>query len=350
MKFIKALGTIGLSLVVAACATSTDGLKIYRGETPSLKQKSSAVKTVAGKKLTVQYMGVGGQLFRFGDDAIMTGPSITNPGFFRLGYLMPISTDEELVDKMMPDVSDVEMILIGHAHYDHLMDAPYVMQKHAPKSKIYGSKTMGHIMAAAVDKSRIVPLNDKMARGDQPGEWQYNENHTIRIMAIKSTHAPHFMGVKIMGGTYDEDLESLPWHSFGWKEGQTLSFVIDFMDGDKVAYRTYYQDSASEPGTGLMPIFAKEDRHRVDLTILCPAAFAQVDDYPESILESTKPKKVLLGHWEDFFGNTEDIPTGHQDFIRATDSDEFFERLEASMPKDASWVMPYPFVKMNLAQ
>jgi hypothetical protein len=35
-------------------------------------------------------------------------------------------------------------------------------------------------------------------------------------MAIKSNHAPHFM----------EDMESLPWHAFGWKEGQTLAYVI----------------------------------------------------------------------------------------------------------------------------
>jgi hypothetical protein len=340
---------LSLSCVIAACATSTDGIKIYRGNFATDNNPNAPIKTIAGKKLSVQYMGVGGQLFQFGDDAIMTGPSFTNPGFFRLGYAMPISTDEEIVDRMIPDVSNVEMILIGHAHYDHLMDVPYVMNKHALKAKVYGSNTMGHIMAAAVDKSRIVPLNSQMAQGDNPGQWQYNNNRTIRIMAVKSTHAPHFMGIKIMGGTYEKDLTSLPWHSFAWKEGQTLSYVIDFMDGNRVAYRTYYQDAASEPDTGLLPKFAAQDQHPVDLTILCPAAFAQVDNYPESILQNTQPKKVLLGHWEDFFGNIEDVASGHQDFVRATDPDEFFERLEAAMPEGSTWVMPYPFATLNLA-
>ena len=80
----------------------------------------------------------------------------TNPSLFKLASLTRLKTDEGLVDHLLPSVEDVEMILVGHTHYDHLMDVPYIMTKHAKKSVVCGSETMGHIMAAAVDKSRIV--------------------------------------------------------------------------------------------------------------------------------------------------------------------------------------------------
>jgi hypothetical protein len=45
-------------------------------------------------------------------------------------------------------------------------------------------------------------------------------------MAIKSNHAPHFM----------EDMESLPWHTFGWKKGQTLTYVVYLIPKPAILY------------------------------------------------------------------------------------------------------------------
>jgi mRNA degradation ribonuclease J1/J2 len=69
---------------------------------------------------------VGGLLFRRGNDAIMTAPFYSNPNIFRVGLRRPIHSDTNLVERLLPDVSDVRAILVGHAHYDHLMDVPYI--------------------------------------------------------------------------------------------------------------------------------------------------------------------------------------------------------------------------------
>ena len=90
------------------------------------------------------------------------------------------------MDRLLPTVEDVEMVLVGHSHYDHLLDVPYVMQKYAMNAVVYGSKTMGHIMAAAVDKSRIITVDTHAAKGRTPGQWIYNQGRTIRFMAIAS--------------------------------------------------------------------------------------------------------------------------------------------------------------------
>jgi len=325
-------------LLLAVFAIFSTGCSTHLGH---LKPEQSSFHTDAPEGenlLSIQYIGVGGHIFRFRGSAIMTGASITNPHFLLLGPFMPISTDKELVDKYLPDVSDVESILIGHAHYDHLMDTPYIMQEKALNSHVYGSNTTAHIMAAAVDKSRIHGLNDRMATNEKVGEWIYNAEKTIRFMPIEGAHAPHFMGIKFMGGTYDEDLEELPWHSFGWKEGQTLSYLIDFLgEQGEVLHRVYYQDSASEEPKGLIPPLPAADQKRVDIAILCPASFNQIENYPESVMENTNARNYILGHWEDFFDNQEEE---EQRFVRATDPDDFFARFHSARSEDSGWVLP----------
>jgi hypothetical protein len=330
---IQYLTLLLLSLILSACSSSIKHIPVYHSPDPIHIQK-----ILPKNSLSIQYLGVGGQLFRFGQHAIMTAPSITNPHFLLLGPFMPISADTDMIDRYLPDVSNVESILVGHAHYDHLMDVPYVMQNKAKKAHIYGSKTMIHSIAPAIEKSRRHALNDSMAVLNTPGQWHYNQSRTIRFMAIKSHHAPHFMGINFMTGTYEEDLESLPWHAFGWKEGQTLAYVIDFLGSqEEILHRVYYQDSASQQPLGLLPEFAAKDQKRVDIAIITPASFSQVDNYPESIMNNTQARHFILGHWEDFFDNQEQDT---QRFVRSVSSDDFFKRFKNALPNSSNWTMP----------
>lgn len=339
MIFKNALISLPLVLLMA-CSSSIKNLTVYHEPNAKLIDKS-----FPENGLSIQYLGVGGHLFRFGDHALLTAPSITNPHFLALGPFMPISTDEELVDTLLPDVSDVETILVGHAHYDHLMDIPYIMQSKAKDAHIYGSVTMSHSIAPSIESSRRHSLNDSMAVLEKPGTWHYNNDRSIRFMAIKSTHAPHFMGINFMTGTYEEDLTELPWHAFAWKEGQTLSYLIDFLsqneqDNEQILHRVYYQDAASQEPLGLIPQLAESDKKRIDIAIITPASFTQVDNYPESIMASTQAKHFILGHWEDFFDNQDQK---EQRFVRAISPDDFFVRFEAALPNDSSWTMPQLF-------
>ncbi|MBL4796483.1 MAG: hypothetical protein JKY50_03620 [Oleispira sp.] len=332
MKSLTTYLVLFMTTLLCACSSSTQNMKVYQADTQVMAQQ------MPSDGLSIQYLGVGGHVFRFRGAAIMTAPSITNPSFWLLGPFMPISADTDLIDRFLPDISDVESILVGHAHYDHLMDVPYVMQTKAPKSHVYGSATMTHTIAPAIENKRLHALNDSMAVLDKPGQWQYNNNRSIRFMAIKSTHAPHFMGINIMTGTYDEDLEELPWHAFGWKEGQTLSYLIDFLGPqEEILHRVYYQDAASQEPLGLLPKLVAKDKKRVDIAIITPASFSQVDNYPESIMQSSQARHYILGHWEDFFANQEQE---EQYFVRAIDADDFFKRFQQGLNKDTSWTMP----------
>lgn len=330
----------GLSILLSNCATSIGKLPVYTEEIDALPLNKNEQKVI-----DVQYLGVGGHLFRYGKSALMTAPSITNPGLFKIMTLTRLRTDEALVDRLLPPVEDVEIILVGHAHYDHLLDVPYIMQRHARKAVVYGSETMGHIMAAAVDKSRMVTVDQGAAKGKTPGQWIYNRDRTIRFMAIESEHAPHFAGIKLLPeGPYEKDLKHLPRTVFGWVEGQTYAYLIDFLDEQGgIAFRVHYQDAASTPPLGFVPDLPADEQKRADLGILCVASFAKVSDYPEGIIRNIHPKNIILGHWEDFFRNQK-RPVK---VLRTTNVRDFIKRLESVIPADSQWFMPMPFTQMR---
>lgn len=329
------------SCVVSGCATSAKDLPLYEG----LGLHEGSTLDSDDSKIDVQYLGVGGYLIRYGDTAIMTAPSFTNPSLFKLASLTHLTTDKELVDRLMPPAGDVDMMLVGHAHYDHLLDVPYVMNRHTPKAHVYGSKTMTHLMAPAIEKARVHNVLDRAATDSQPGEWVYNARKTVRILPIRSQHAPHFMGVTLGKGHYDEDLESLPRTILGWLEGETLAYLIDFLDDrGNAIFRIHFQDAASQPPKGFMPPAINNDgTGRVDLVIFCVASYDEVEGYPEGIIEYSQPRAAILGHWEDFFGNQGEA----LEVVRLTNPFGFIERMQSVLPDDTTWYMPKPMALMR---
>ena len=102
---------------------------------------------------------------------------------------------------------------------------------------------------------------------------------------------------------------------------------------DSVAFRIYYQDAVSPPPAGFAPDEVIRGRS-VDVAILVPTTFDQVDWHPEALVENLQPRFVLLGHWEDFFVPI-DEPTKS---ILLTDVRYFERRLESV--HDGEWWRP----------
>ncbi|KXO14058.1 hypothetical protein AKG98_122 [Moritella sp. JT01] len=328
--------------LLSGCATSVDDLLLH--DNLAFRNINEQSLVSGDKKLDIQYLGVGGYLFQYGDDSIMTAPSFTNPGLINVSLPLPIEPDHALIDELLPvEAKQAEFILVGHAHYDHLMDVPYIMQQHMPTTIAVGSTTMTNIVTAVIADERLLDITDYAAEGQQPGRWIYNRHNTIRFMPIKSDHAPHFMGIKVMSGTYEDALTELPSTAYGWKEGQTYAYVIDFLDNQQQPiYRIHYQDAASNSPDGLMPVM--NDTKAVDMTILCVAAFHQVDDYPEAILQQTQPNTIVLGHWEDFFNNNSfDNQNKPVKGVRMTNIDDFIQRVDAVKKVGARSILPTPF-------
>jgi hypothetical protein len=284
--------------------------------------------------LTLQYLGSGGWIIGRGSDRIMTAPFFSNPGLIRTG-IGRIAPDPSRIDPHLPDVSDIDTILAGHSHYDHLMDLPHVVIRCAQDVAIYGNDTMTHVLAPIRSRARLVSVQS--IAGDQQTSrgWTYAADRRIRFMSLRSEHAPHLLGVKLFCGEVTQNVAELPRRATGWKEGQTLAFLVDFLDGDEIRFRLHYQDSCCRPGFAFPPPLDRP----VDLAILCVASFSQTHGYPEAILDRLRPPHLLLGHWENFFSaprfDRKPKP------VLLSNPDEFIRRMKAAHP-EGSWALPNP--------
>lgn len=328
------LARVPALLVLIACGAGPRELPV----SPSPVLETCCVRSSAGDGLLIQYLGVGGWLFRFGEASLLTAPLFSNPGLLEVGAGR-IATDTALVDRFLPPVRDVSAILVGHAHYDHLMDVPYIARVKAPGAVVYGSRTAVNLLQGdpELDPARLVDVESVAGDHERPGEWIHVADDRIRVMALRSEHAPHFLGLLLFGGEVTEPAQELPERASGWLAGQPLSYLIDFLDPDgRVVYRIHYQDHASQPPAGLPPPL--EDGVPVDLAIVTPPGFHEVTGYPEEVVARLRPGRVLLGHWEDFFRprtrTTRPVP--------GTDLEEFVDRLAAALPPGVEWSLPEP--------
>jgi hypothetical protein len=338
-------GACGLGLLSSGCPSSTTGLNIY-AEPRAAPAPTGTVE--------VQYLGVGGYLVRRGEDALLFAPSFTTPGFSKLHPAAELQSDEALVRRCLEqrakaNLENVEFILVGHSHYDHLLDVPAVMKHHAPRALTLGSRTTRHILAGADLSGRTLVVDECAAgRDGSAGRWIYNAKRTVRVLAIESEHSPHVGNYKLMGGHYRADLKELPRRAFDWKEGQTYAYLVDFLSPEgRVDFRIHYQDAASREGYGDIPEAVHEDHPFVDLAITCVGASNTVEGYPGPFLDKAKPRAIVLGHWEDFFGEQtceEEDKTAQ--VVRLADVPAFRERVERHKPPEAKVLMPALYSRM----
>ena len=268
-------------------------------------------------QLYVQFTGAGGVYMATPSVAIMADPFFSNPGLGDLVLLKDLQPDVAVIDQWLPPTENVAGIIVGHGHYDHLMDVPDILSRLPATAKLFASQTANHMLAASVSPARRVDLNPTMASATKRGEW-LQVNPRMRILPIESEHSPHVAGVVFANALLTEDSATLPGDALDWQSGTTLSYVIDFLasadvkadsvqsdrvvnNDVRVQYRVFFQSSSSGYPLGAPPEWLSDDGVPVDLAVLCMANFDSVDNYPGGVLTQLKPKNILLTHWEAFW-------------------------------------------------
>ena len=328
-----------LATTLAACAGSVRHLHPFDGTRPI------DCRSPTDDSVEVTYLGTAGMVLRRGRDAIMTAPFFSNPNMFRVG-LLPISPNVERIDAGLKGIAltDVKAILVGHAHYDHLMDALWVAKHKALEAHLYGSDTMVNIACSKLPDDRLHSLEHCAGDWWDSGRWTPVIPGRVRVMALRSEHAPHIAGsITLFGGEVESRTCCTPWTAWGWKEGQTLAYLIDFLDGkdaegnDRIALRIHVQDSASNPPYGFPPPAVLAE-HPVDVSIPCVASFDQVSVYPEQLMRYLNPRHVVLTHWDNFFRSQAATLSA----VPLLDTRAFAARLTASLPTGVQWHTPKP--------
>jgi hypothetical protein len=312
---------IVLAVFVSACAT------VPPADLPRLPREPIDLCMGGGARDTVElaYLGAGGFAIRAGDEAILTAPFFSNPGFLRVGLGFPIAPDLGRIPERpcLLEGARVSALLVGHAHYDHLMDVPAVLRKWGLADPVvYGSLTAANLLAAA--SLDVTTVDADAGDRSQRGRWLEPSGSRFRVMALRSEHAPHAPGIRLFQGRVDAPLRETPRSAYGWKEGQTYAYLVDVLanDGQTVLMRIHYQDAASNPEIGWPPADVLAER-KVDLVIFCAASFELVTEHPEAILRTLDPRYALAAHWENFFS----APSPTPGVVPLTDLPELLSRL-----------------------
>lgn len=307
---IRQLAAIAALASLPACAT----YKLNLDRCPAYPPASATAPPDSNAGVRIQYLGTGGYLISRGEDAVLFGPVYSNPSMAEVVTDQAIRSDNNLIERLLPAVADkAKAIIIGHSHFDHAMDTPYIASHRAKGATIYGSQTAAHLLSAfpELGGKTIVPL-DEVAR--KPGNvmigprmrlWPILSEHSgqLRIKAGSDVDMPFHM----WRGDIFSKPDKPPRSASDWAEGTVLAYLLDFLDDSgAIVFRIYYQDSGTDFGKG----FPEEkrisgltpDQRKVDVSLICLGGdFEHLDRHPEGIIGWTKPRFAILGHWEDFF-------------------------------------------------
>jgi hypothetical protein len=315
-----------------------------------------AVPAPAGVVLEVRFLGVGGFLIRRGTQSVLTAPLYSNPSALAVGLGSIRPTTPERREAWMTrvglseeDLRSVSAILVGHAHYDHLLDLPE-MAGIARQAPILTNATGGaRLIEAGVADGRIRVLDgDAVRYGDHvsPGSWlelASGEEGRVRVLPLVAEHSAQFellgMRLNFWEGSDSTPASSPRLRAADWPQGLVLAYVIDFLDpAGEVQFRIHYADSPSCSPCGFVSPHGMDGRP-VDVALLTAGGSESMryeDDspdgeggYPEDLLRNLCARNVLIGHWENFF-EPFTTPSALGDLPGAA---AFVERLSAEHPE-----------------
>lgn len=319
------------AVVFCLCALDIACLPVYRNALKEIPPGQPGYEDV----VQVRFLGVGGFSLRRGGDVVLTAPLYSNPSIEELDLKRELKPNVGLIEKFHPPTDGVKAILVGHAHYDHLMDVPWVWAK-TPEALIVGNTSMKNILAGYApgaapsegprippDKVRALdhggenvvdyrmclqtrgPRELAAGRVDESnlsGEWIYVAGSKVRIRALCSEHPAQILStIHLWPGCIHFPRFAPPTRSEDYQEGETLAYLIDFLadDGRTPLFRIYYQDAPTNATIGEIPDELKEEK-AVDLALLCVGTFYAVDR-PTHIVENSDARYIILSHWENFF-------------------------------------------------
>lgn len=275
----RGLGQIANSALVffASLHCVVAGLDKYSqlivADAPGAKQTPATVR--------VTYLGVNGYQFEAGGHALLVDPYFTRARLNSILFRQPIQPNDTRIKFGLGHVrTQVDAILVTHAHFDHLLDVPQVAQRTNARV-ITGATAANFAVACGLDRSRCLVV--------EPGATQVVGPWRIRV--LPSAHDRIFGWIPF-GGTKTSPL-SCPRKASDWRLGEPMAFLIE-ANGKRI-----YIDSGGTPD-----VLPPAQMRPVDLAIV-GVALPDSRKRLRSAIEQLRAKYVLPSHQDDFFSPLE---------------------------------------------
>src|SRR5215210_1857264 len=159
--------TLGLTLALA-CAGCSHVIRgefapNHPGKTYNFAKQECARKRPAGAgpdEVFIRYLGAGGLYLEWRGTPILFGPFFSNPSFPR-AFFGKLDANQVRIEGGLKgmDLANVHAIFVGHAHYDHLADVPFIVENLSPDATVYVNQTGANMLAGVKSvKGKVLAL------------------------------------------------------------------------------------------------------------------------------------------------------------------------------------------------
>ena len=280
-KGLSRRGFLGAGFTAGLAAATVDWGKsaLFPGTAEGAEMPSkSGGPGAAG--VSFKWLGTNSWEIAFSNKTILFDPWLSRgvlTGFLagKFDAKTPLKVEETLIDQ---HIAKADQILIGHGHWDHLADIPYVQKK--TNAQVIGSETHANILRAfGVAEGKIVQVKG--------GEYMQFDGYTIEV----------FPGIHSMGPTKKF---AVPGHLYQVPPPPTT--VGDLPEGDSLIYlitiggkyRIFLMSTANyieRSIAGLKP----------DVALVASIFANQIYDFTPRLLKALSYPKILLPtHWDNF--------------------------------------------------
>ncbi|MBP9216418.1 MAG: MBL fold metallo-hydrolase [Agitococcus sp.] len=271
-------------------------LRKLLGLKPKASIYSQAMPQTEGA-LELTYLGTAGFILKNKQRTVVLDPYLSRIGVTEL--FRPLHTNTALLKKYIPHADDV---LIGHAHYDHILDAPDLCKQTG--ARLIGSKATCMVgRAAGLPESQ---LKETAGREDIAcGSW------TVR--GLPSIHGKAIFGrIPIPGDILSPPV--WPPKLLDLKHGLVLNWLVD--TGSLKIVHIDSADFIPEELQGL----------KADVVCLCAIGRKYRPHYVKEVVALLQPKWIIPCHWDTMFTHYENEP----DYIPSVDLAGFIEEIKAA--------------------
>lgn len=233
----------------------------------------------AADTVSITYLGTAGFVIKGAGRTLVLDPYVSRPGVIDT-LARPLRPDTALIRATIPEADDV---LVGHAHYDHILDAPDLCKQ-------TGARLIGSDSTIQVGRAAGLPESQLLATAGREdiasGSW------TIR--GLPSRHGRVFGRIPFPG----DITAPPPWppRMADLRHGLVLNWIVD-----TAGLRIAHIDSAD---------FINEELagQQVDVVCLCAIGRQARPDYVKDVVRLLKPRWIIPCHWDTMLTPLHDAP------------------------------------------
>lgn len=254
-------------LALGAVAPRTLGFDL--GPAPPKWLAAAGDEPLGPDQLAFKWLGTAGFEIRTAEATVLFDPFFSRYSLWRI-LSGPIAADPALYG---PHVHKADAIFIGHAHYDHMLDAPAL------------AKTLGATLYASEDALRVAK-----AEGVEGNAIKGGETFTLgdlEIEVVRGVHA-QILSQLLVGGAMPLAV-SVPMRFSDYKNGPVFGFFIHWRG--RTIFHSGSCDLIDENLAG----------RAVDVFLVCLSGWKSTRDPFGRFQRAITPAVVVPMHHDDFF-------------------------------------------------